>query len=68
VHVYKVYATEEVTSDYNIRSIKLKDRVLIYLDGQPVAEVKGQWPASRVGIISSNTQFSFNGITLFEKN
>lgn len=68
VHVYKLYTTQELASCYNLRSVKLNNRVLIFLDGKPVSEIEGQWPESRVGIFSKNMKAVFNGITLFEKN
>jgi GH43 family beta-xylosidase len=67
VHVYKLYVTEEKTSDYNLRAVKLTDRVIIFLDGKQVAEVKDSWPASQVGLFTRDQSVRLNGITLFEK-
>jgi len=67
VHIYKIYITEEKTTDYNLRSVKLNDRVILFLDGKQIAEIKESWPASQVGLFSGNMPARFNGITLFEK-
>jgi hypothetical protein len=67
VHVYKLYVTEEKTSDYNLRIVKLNDKVILFLDGKQVAEIKGSWSASQVGLFGKDTPVSYNGITLFEK-
>jgi GH43 family beta-xylosidase len=67
VHVYKLYVTEEKTSDYNLRTIKLSDKVVLFLDGKQVAEIKGSWPASQVGLYGKDAPVTYNGITLFEK-
>jgi GH43 family beta-xylosidase len=67
VHVYKLYVTEEKTSDYNLRAVKLSDKVILFLDGKQVAEVKGSWPASQVGLFVKDAPVTYNGITLFEK-
>ncbi|MDB5158908.1 MAG: beta-xylosidase [Mucilaginibacter sp.] len=67
VHVYKLYVTEEKTSDYNLRAVKLADKVILFLDGKQVTEVKGSWPASQVGLFGKDMAVTYNGITLFEK-
>ncbi|MDB5002620.1 MAG: beta-xylosidase [Mucilaginibacter sp.] len=67
VHVYKLYVTEEKTSDYNLRTVKLDDKVILFLDGKQVAEIKGSWPASQVGLFSKDMSVTYNGITLFER-
>jgi hypothetical protein len=67
VHVYKLYLTEEKTTSYNIRSVKLNDRVILFLDGKQIAEVKEYWPASQVGLFCKDMPARYNGITLFEK-
>ena len=67
VHVYKLYATEDQTSDYNLRAVKLANKVILFLDGKQVAEIKGIWPASQVGLFGKDVGVSFNGIMLFEK-
>lgn len=65
--IYKVYVTEEKTSDYNLRAVKLKDRVILFLDGKQVADIKAIWPAAQVGLFGHDASVNYNGITLFEK-
>jgi hypothetical protein len=67
VHVYKLYLTEEKTTSYNIRSVKLSDRVILFLNGRQVGEIKGSWPPSQVGLFCKDMTARYNGITLFEK-
>ena len=67
VHVYKLYVAENKTTNYNLRTVKLNDRVIVFLDGKQIAEVKESWPASRVGLFCKDMPVRFNGITLFEK-
>lgn len=54
----------ELESSYFFRSVKLADRVIIELNGQPMIEVKGKWPPSQVGLFSQGQPCIFNGITL----
>jgi GH43 family beta-xylosidase len=67
VHVYKLYVAEEKTSDYNLRAVKLADKVVLFLDGKQIAEIKGAWPASQVGLFGKDASVSYNGIMVFEK-
>jgi len=54
----------EVESSYFFRCIKLNDRVIIELNGQPMLEVEGAWPASQVGLLTEGQPCFFDGITL----
>jgi hypothetical protein len=56
--------TVEVESSYFFRCVKLKDKVIIELNGQPMLEVEGSWPASQVGLLTEGQPCFFNGITL----
>lgn len=67
VRVYKLYVTEEKTTNYNLRTVKLNDRVIVFLDGKQIAEIKESWPASQVGLFCKDMPVRYNGITLFEK-
>lgn len=55
----------EVESSYFFRCVKLDDRVIIELNGRPMAEIAGEWPASQVGLITEGQPAFFNGMTLF---
>ncbi|WP_316767185.1 family 43 glycosylhydrolase [Pedobacter frigiditerrae] len=65
--IYKLNTDEEITSDYNLRAVKLKDKVILFLDGEQVAQIKVAWPAARVGLTGENTSVSYNGIMLYEQ-
>ncbi len=67
VHVYKIYITEGKTTNYNIRTVKLRNRVILFLDGKQIAEIAESWPASQVGFFCKDMPVRFNGITFFEK-
>lgn len=54
----------EVESSYFFRCVKLKDKVIIELNGQPMLEIAGSWPASQVGLLTEGQACSFDGITL----
>ncbi len=56
--------TVEVETSYFFRCVKLKDRVVIELNGQPMLTVEGAWPASQVGLFTEGQACSFDGITL----
>jgi len=55
----------EVESSYFFRCVKLADRVVIELNGRPMAVVEGNWPASQVGLVTEGQPCFFNGITLY---
>jgi hypothetical protein len=54
----------EAESSYFFRCIKLKDRVIIELNGRPMITVEGQWPASQVGLLTEGQPCFYNGIAL----
>jgi hypothetical protein len=54
----------ELESSYFFRCIKLADRVIIELNGEPMLELEGAWPPSQVGLFTQGTQCYFDGITL----
>jgi len=56
--------TVEVESSYFFRCVKLKDRVVIELNGQPMLVVEGAWPASQVGLLTEGQPCFFDGIML----
>jgi hypothetical protein len=55
----------EVESSYFFRCVKLKDRVIIELNGRPMATVEGVWPASQVGLLTDGQPAFYNGMTLY---
>ena len=55
-----------VESSYFFRCVKLRDRVIIELNGQPMLEVNGEWPPSQVGLITEGQPCFFDGIMLMD--
>ncbi|MBD3290094.1 family 43 glycosylhydrolase [candidate division KSB1 bacterium] len=60
-----VYSNIIFKPDYNLRSVKLDDKVIIFVDGREMMTVNGEWIASQVGLVTNNLKCRFNGITLF---
>ena len=55
-----------VESSYFFRCVKLRDRVIIELNGQPMLEIDGEWPPSQVGLITEGQPCFFDGIMLMD--
>lgn len=55
----------ETPGDVNLRAVKLKDRVILFVNGRQLLEVGGAWPASQVGLVTGNMACHFNGLTQF---
>jgi hypothetical protein len=49
----------------NLRAVKLKDRVILFVNGQQRLEMGGGWPASQVGLTSEGMACHFGGLTQF---
>jgi len=60
----EVLVSVEVESEYFFRCVKLKDRVIIELNGRPMLEMPGAWPPSQVGLVTDGQSCFFNGMTL----
>ena len=60
----EMLVTVEVESSYFFRCVKLKDRVILELNGQPMLTIEGAWPPSQVGLLTEGQPCFFNGITL----
>lgn len=51
--------------NYNLRVVKLTDRVIFFVDGQEVLTRQVSFPASQVGLLTANMTARFNGILVF---
>ena len=60
----KVAVDVEMESSYFFRCVKLKDRVIIELNGMPMFDIKGDWGPAQVGLFTKNQACSFDGITV----
>ncbi len=61
-HIYKIRIHELCKESYNVRTVKLKDKVLIFLDGKQICSLDVSYPEAQVGIYSTGAMPSFNGI------
>lgn len=55
-------------SGYNLRVVKLAERVIVLVEGREVAELAGTWPGAQVGLFTRGTPCRFVGISLFERS
>jgi hypothetical protein len=55
----------ETPGSVNLRTVKLKDRVILFVNGQQRLEIGGRWPASQVGLTSEAMSCHFSGLTQF---
>jgi len=53
-------------NSYNLRAIKKKNKIYIFLDGKEMVVLKNLWGTSQVGLYTQNSGAIFNGITLFD--
>ena len=63
--IIRAYANVERQSAYNIRAVKLFDKVIIFLDGRQIFKIPCQPRKSKVGIITENCDADFNTISCF---
>jgi hypothetical protein len=55
----------EYPGSVNLRAVKLKERVILFVNGQQRLEVPGSWPASQVGLLTEAMACHFSGLTHF---
>ena len=61
-----LYATVEGKSTYNLRAVKRADEVILFVDGEQVLRVPGEWPAARVGLETRGMTARFDGLQRFD--
>jgi hypothetical protein len=61
-YIYKIQVGEQLKDSYNLRTVKLKDSIIIFVDGRQVCSLKVSFPDSRVGLYSERCKPVFNGI------
>lgn len=64
-YLNKVWVNEVFRDSYNIRVVKLREEVLLWVDGKEVARIKQAFSPSRVGLVAKDAGATFNGLTLF---
>ncbi|MCF7849242.1 MAG: hypothetical protein K9M45_10345 [Kiritimatiellales bacterium] len=60
----EVLVNVELESSYFFRCVKLSDKVIIHLNGEPALTINGNWPPAQVGLVTIEQPCVFNGITL----
>jgi len=74
VFTYGAYAGAAITSQYaavadatsyNLRAVKLSDRIIIFVDGQETLTVNLTFGDASVGLICQNMAARYNGITVY---
>jgi hypothetical protein len=55
----------ETPGSVNLRAVKLKDQVILFVNGQQRLDIGGSWPASQVGLTSEAMTCHFSGLTQF---
>ena len=61
----KIWINEVFKQTYNLRAVKNKDNILLFVDGKQVLQLPQSYQPSRVGLFSGETKAGFNGITVF---
>ena len=61
-YLYKIRVKEQFKDSYNLRCVKLKDTLLIFVDGKEVCSVKTSAIPAQVGLFSENCLPIYNGI------
>ncbi len=64
-NVYKIMVHENVKSSYHLRVAKRQDIVVLIVDGKEVLCTRNLWPASRVGLVTEDSQVQYNGIMYY---
>ncbi|MBA4165987.1 MAG: family 43 glycosylhydrolase [Chitinophagaceae bacterium] len=64
-YIYKLWIEEQFRQSYHLRIVRNDGAVKFFVNNKLVKEVKDNYPASHVGLCTTETRASFNGITLF---
>lgn len=67
-YVYKIRVSEVFKQSYNLRSVVLKDELLLIVDGQLIARIPHRFGPSQVGLFAEGCQPGYNGILVYELN
>lgn len=61
-YLYKIRVKELLKDSYNLRCVKLKDSLLIYVDGKEICRLKTSATPAQVGLFSEGCLPVYNGI------
>ncbi|MDR1203829.1 MAG: family 43 glycosylhydrolase [Tannerellaceae bacterium] len=65
-YIYRIQVNQLFQSSYNLRAVKTKDSLRLFVDGEEIASVPTISGKSQVGLFSADCQPSFNGLMLYE--
>jgi regulation of enolase protein 1 (concanavalin A-like superfamily) len=65
-YIYRIRVNQLFHSSYNLRAVKTKDAVRLFVDGKEITALPPIPGKSQVGLFSTNCQPSFNGLMLYE--
>lgn len=65
-YTYRIQVNQLFQSSYNLRAVKTKDAVRLFIDGKEIDHIPVTFSKSQVGLFSANCQPSFNGLMLYE--
>lgn len=61
-YLYKIRVNEQFKDSYNLRCVRLKDSLLIYVDGKEICRLKASTTSAQVGIFADGCTPVYNGI------
>lgn len=61
-YIYKIKVNEIFKDSYQLRTVKLKDKLLLFVDGKRLCVINHAYPAAQVGLYSEGCIPSYNGI------
>ena len=64
--IVRAHAWVESEPSVNVRIVKLRDKVLVMVNGKQELEIPGAWPKSQIGLSAENGAAAFNGMTCFQ--
>lgn len=64
-HIYKIRVNEVFKQSYNLRCVKLNEKLFVFVDSELIATVNAWEAPAQVGLCSENAISTFNGIMRF---
>ena len=61
-YIYKIRVNEVFKQSYNLRCVKLNDKLLIFVDGKQIATIDAWDTPAQVGLLTEESISTFNGI------
>lgn len=64
-HIYKIRIGELFKDSYNVRAVRRKNKLYLFVDGREIGTFPVDYAGSRVGLYSENGKVSYNGILYY---